>query len=256
MVIPTIVQLVNLNLAMLIKVHVFNNVLLITLLLMENVKLVILNVMDAESLVLNVLNVLLDIISWVLHVLKLAILTCLLIMPLTFVSLAMKNVKLAQVSPSVPLVPILKLYPSMVFVTIVPILAILAPQLLQVAPHVLMDSISLELLVLLLVPLEPSQETEFVFAEVELFSEILVLLHAQLDMEILVVNAKNVMRTVPVARLQRPTVFHVLMAMLWIKSVDCARKLLHVNSANISHNHRMLALEFAHPTLTSMKMFA
>lgn len=55
----------------------------------------------------------------------------------------------------------------------------------------------MELLALLLVLLVPIPRTEFVSAKLEFFSVTNALLNAQLDMEILEVFAKNVMKTVP-----------------------------------------------------------
>lgn len=149
--------------------------------------------------------------------------------------------------------PILKPYPLMVSVMTAHILVIHAPHLPQAALLVCQDSTSSVPPVLLLALLEPMPRMESVFALLEFFSEIAVSALAPVDSETSVDNARNVMRTVPVARPPRPTASHASMDMLLIKSVDCARGLLLANSVSTSLNHPTPAPEFAHQAPISTK---
>ena len=109
--------------------------------LMVSVKLATQNAKDVSIDVTNVSLALLVTINWALPVSRPVTPTCLLITQLTSVFNVQINARLAAVSPSAQLVPILKLFLLMEFVTTALILAIAAHHPPQPVPHVFQDLI-------------------------------------------------------------------------------------------------------------------
>lgn len=150
-----------------------------------------LNVMDALILAQTVSTVLQDTINADLSASKLAIPTNILMTQPELALHATPNVKPAQASNSVPLVPILKPFQSMVSATIVHILAIHADQLHPSAPPASRDSISLDQPALLPAQREQFQSMESVNATMDSFTLTNVFLAAQLVLEQSAVNVLN-----------------------------------------------------------------
>lgn len=163
--------------------------LLTTWVLMDYARHATLNVTDALTLAQTVLIALQDSINADLFVLKLATPTNTLTNQAEPALPATLNVRLAQANNSVPLVPILKPFQSMVSVTIAHTLAIHADQPHQFAQPVSKDSILLDQPVSLLAQLEQFQSMESANATMDSFSPTNVLIAAQLDSEQSVANA-------------------------------------------------------------------
>jgi hypothetical protein len=162
---------------------------------MDYAKHAILNVTDALTLAPTVLIAPQDTTNADLFVSKLVIPTNTLMIQPGLALLATLNVKLVQANNSVPLVPILKPFQSMVSVTIAHILAIHVDQLHPSAQLALRDSTLLDQLALLPAQQEQFQSTESANAIMDSFTLTNVFLAAQLDSEPLVVNALNALLT-------------------------------------------------------------
>ena len=167
----------------------------------------------------------------------------------------MLSAKLAQAKTSAQLALTHKLSQLMEFVTTALILVIPAELLLPFVLHALKDSTLLDLPVLLLAQLEltPSMESANVF--LDLFTPTNVLLHAQLDSELLEDNALNALITVLAAQDHHLLVLHASTDMLLMLLPVSARLPLHASSVNISHNPTANAQESALKTLSTMNLF-
>jgi hypothetical protein len=167
----------------------------------------------------------------------------------------MLSVKLARAKISAQLALTHKLFQLMEFVTTAPILVIPAELLLPSVLHVSRDSTLLDLPVLLPAQLELTPSMESVNVFLDLFSPTNVLLHAQLDSELLEDNALNALITVLAAQDHHLLVLHALMDMPLTLLPVSARLLLHANSVNTSLSLTANAQESALKTLSTMNLF-
>jgi len=183
-----------------------------------------------------------------------AIPTSMLISPLLPASLVTLSAKLAQVNSSAQPVPILKQSPSMEFVTIAHILAILAALPPPSAPAASLVSILLDRPASLPAPLEPVPSTGSVNAVLDSSTLTNVLLPALPASALLEDSAPSVLTTVfhvqdlPVHASAAST------AMPLTLSLECARSPLTASSDNISLNHPTDVPVFAPPALSTTNL--
>ncbi len=144
----------------------------------------------------------------------------------------------------------------MEFVTTALILVILAEPLLPSAQLVLRDSTLSAQPALPLAPLELTPLTESANAFLDSFSPTNVLLHAQLDSDLLEDSALNALITVLAAQDLHLLAHLALTDMPSMLSLESANLLLHASSVNTSRNQTASAQEFALRILSTTNLSA